>query len=210
MILSIFGISLAGRPWLTDALPYRQRDDFLSPAEVSLYQVLVSALGARATICPKVNLADIVFVARPHENQAYRNKIDRKHVDFLICDSKTMRPQCAIELDDSSHSRPARQQRDSFVDEVFKAAGLPLLRVRAQAAYRSAGLLLLVEPHLKGSSAAEQTRHVTAAPSTGLPTCPKCGVPMVKRVAKKGPSSGQAFYGCPNYPRCREVAQLVE
>lgn len=31
------------------------------------------------------------------------------------------------------------------------------------------------------------------------------GEPMVRREAKKGPNAGSSFFGCPNYPRCRET-----
>ena len=40
-----------------EALPYRMRDDFLSSAELSFCHVLVSAIGNRVTVCPKVRLA---------------------------------------------------------------------------------------------------------------------------------------------------------
>ncbi|MEW5721260.1 MAG: topoisomerase DNA-binding C4 zinc finger domain-containing protein [Chloroflexota bacterium] len=39
--------------------------------------------------------------------------------------------------------------------------------------------------------------------------CPKCGVPMVVRTASRGEHQGKPFYGCPNFPRCREVAAIV-
>lgn len=64
-ILKFFGISFGGADERVD-LPYRLRDDFLSPAELSFYRVLQSALAGRATISSKVNLADIFFVARPN------------------------------------------------------------------------------------------------------------------------------------------------
>ena len=52
----------------------------------------------------------------------------------------------------------------------------------------------------------------TAAPSlttTGsVPLCPHCGVPMVLRTAQRGQLQGKQFYGCPNFPRCREVVPL--
>lgn len=35
------------------------------------------------------------------------------------------------------------------------------------------------------------------------PTCPKCGVPMVVRSGPYG-----KFYGCPNFPRCREKCRI--
>ena len=47
-----------------------------------------------------------------------------------------------------------------------------------------------------------------ALPDAGAaaPLCPKCGIPMVERVSKRGPNAGQTFYGCSNYPRCKEMA----
>ena len=41
-----------------------------------------------------------------------------------------------------------------------------------------------------------------------IPVCPKCGVDMVKRKASRGENSGTEFYGCQNYPKCREIKPL--
>jgi len=35
--------------------------------------------------------------------------------------------------------------------------------------------------------------------------CPKCGQPMVKRIAQKGANAGNAFWGCSGFPECRGV-----
>lgn len=35
--------------------------------------------------------------------------------------------------------------------------------------------------------------------------CPVCGMEMVLRTAKKGPSAGTTFYGCSRYPKCKGV-----
>ena len=40
-----------------------------------------------------------------------------------------------IELDDSSHAAPERQERDVFVDRCLAAAGLPVLRVACKRTY---------------------------------------------------------------------------
>jgi hypothetical protein len=202
-ILSLFGIRLGRQQPAERELPYRQRDDFLSPAEFSFYRVLCGVVGNRAVVCPKVNLNDIFYVARPNENQAYRNKIDRKHVDFLVCDPTTMKPRFGVELDDSSHGRRDRQDRDEFVDRVFEAAGLPLLHVSAQRSYSPNELCALVEPHLGAAPASQPSP--PPVPGSGPPLCPKCGVQMVLRTASKGPQAGQKFFGCRHYPRCREV-----
>ena len=113
-------------------LPYRLRDDFLSPAEFSFYKVFLSIYGTRLTVQSKVRLADVFFVSRPNENYNYFNRIAQKHLDFLVCDLETMKPLFGIELDDASHKRNDRQERDAFVEEVCKVAGLPLLRLPGQ------------------------------------------------------------------------------
>ncbi len=199
-----------------DPYPYRRRDDFLSPAEQSFYQVLKSMMGEYLTICPKVGLANIFFVSRPNENAGAYNRIDRKHVDFLMCDPKTMQPQFAIELDDRSHQRPDREERDDFVNGVFEAADLPLIHVPARNAYNTAELGVLFRQTLqKGTSITEThnsspvVEEITPAPPgktpDTIPVCPKCGVRMVLRTARQGTQAGKQFYGCPNYPKCREV-----
>ncbi|MDX1520215.1 MAG: DUF2726 domain-containing protein, partial [Anaerolineae bacterium] len=59
------------------------RDDFLSPAERSFYHVLRHTVGQTAMICVKVSLGDLVYpkTGRRADNQAYRNKINRKHLE---------------------------------------------------------------------------------------------------------------------------------
>jgi len=191
---------------LPDSLPYRVRDDLLSAAELSFYHVLSSIVGSRVTICIKVNLADILYVPRTDQNVGYRNRIASKHVDYLLCDPGTMKPFLAIELDDVSHSRPARQARDEFVDKVFQAAGLPLLHIAAQREYSTREIAVQVGPFLRDRI---DRILVPAAPSApqppAAPLCPKCGVSMVLRTATKGEHQGRQFYGCPNYPRCKEI-----
>jgi predicted RNA-binding Zn-ribbon protein involved in translation (DUF1610 family) len=189
-------------------MPYRLRDDFLSPAELSYFMVLRSVLGPKAAICTKVRLADLLFVARPHENMSYVNRISSKHVDFLICDASTMRPVVAIELDDASHDRNDRRLRDAFVDDALEAAGLPLVRVIPRSQYSYEEVVAQLKPILMAAppSPAEvepPPRQTATAPEA--PICPKCGIPMVLRTAAKGSRRGSQFYGCPNFPRCREV-----
>jgi very-short-patch-repair endonuclease len=128
-----------------EQLPYCLREDFLSPAETSFYQVLKSVVGAGLIICPQASLSAIFFVPRSEYSQAYQNKIDRKRVDFLLCNPKTLKPVFAIELDDSSHARADRQERDALVEEVFAAAHLPLLRIPASQSYNTSELIALFQ-----------------------------------------------------------------
>ena len=43
-----------------------------------------------------------------------------------------------------------------------------------------------------------------------LVLCPRCGVSMLLRKATKGFRVGKNFYGCPNYPQCREIKEILE
>ena len=40
------------------------------------------------------------------------------------------------------------------------------------------------------------------------PTCPVCGKPMIKRVAKKGVNSGREFWSCSGYPQCNGTRKI--
>ncbi len=40
--------------------------------------------------------------------------------------------------------------------------------------------------------------------------CPRCGAPMVRRRATRGPNAGKEFYGCTNYPRCRGIVNIEQ
>jgi restriction system protein len=42
-----------------------------------------------------------------------------------------------------------------------------------------------------------------------VPTCPRCGSRMVRRVATRGPRPGSAFWGCSNYPTCRATMEAA-
>ena len=190
-----------------ETLPYRVRDDFLSPAEFSFYKILSSLGGTRLTIQSKVRLADVFFVARPNENMTYFSRIAQKHLDFLVCDSVTMKPLLGIELDDSSHKQDNRQERDDFVDKVFEVAGLPLLRLPVQREYNTRDIASKIAPLLKDkiSPSTPQPQPEINKQENAFPICPKCGIPMILRTVAQGEHKGKQFYGCKNYPRCREM-----
>ncbi len=201
----------------SESLPYRLRDDFLSPAELSFYRVLATTLSGRAIIFTKVRLADIFFVARPHENRSYFGRISQRHVDFLLCEPNTVKPIVGIELDDSSHNRSRRKKRDEFVDQLFEAAQLPLARIPVQRAYTAQDILRAIEQYFEadgigatGSDTPEtgDFSEPTQAKISSTPLCPKCGIPMLIRTVKRGKYKGNQFFGCKNYPNCRKMLPM--
>ena len=185
--------------------PYLVKDHFLSPAEHSFFMVLKTVVADSALVSIKVGLGDLFYAAskEPGKYRIFTNKIDRKHVDFLLCDPKTVQPILAIELDDKSHQRSDRQARDEFVEKVFEAARLPLVRVPVKHTYSTSELQALLKPYLAPGEQA--TVEIPIAMPNGQPTCPKCGNDMVLRTAKSGANQGEKFWGCSRFPQCRGI-----
>lgn len=119
------------------ALPYRRKDYLLTKAERSFYEVLRQALGEADTLVfAKVRLLDLVWLPKgTAKAQSFRNRVMSKHVDFVLCNRRELRPLLVIELDDKSHEGEERQARDAFVDRVLGAAGLPILHLSARRTY---------------------------------------------------------------------------
>lgn len=61
------------------------------------------------------------------------------------------------------------------------------------------------KPSTTATYSSSPTRTVSPPPSTSssAPTCPQCGSSMVRRLARRGRNSGNYFWGCPRFPRCR-------
>ncbi len=122
-------------------LPYERRKRLVTQAELRFYRVLQRAVGDSYSIFAMVRIADLLVVTKGSKNyRSWLNKILAKHVDFVLCDDRTMVPVLAIELDDASHQRPDRIKRDIFVNQAFEAAGLPLLRITVSKEYHPGDL----------------------------------------------------------------------
>jgi hypothetical protein len=138
-VLAVLKAKLAGGG--AKAGVYYLRKSLFTPAERSFLGVLEPNLPSGVRVFGKVRLEDIFGVKaglERGERQAARNRINRKHVDFLLVRSSDLAPLAGIELDDSSHDEDDRKERDSFVDSAFASAGLPMLHVPAQKAYAPA------------------------------------------------------------------------
>ncbi|MBW7908191.1 MAG: DUF2726 domain-containing protein [Kiritimatiellae bacterium] len=122
------------------ALPllYEKEDGLMSPTELLFFRSLEAAVSGHFRLFSKVRLADIIRVKRGTDRRSWQsafNAIQSKHVDFLAVDPVNMTIQFAIELDDKSHQKPNRKERDVFVDKVLAGAGIPLFRFPAQRSY---------------------------------------------------------------------------
>lgn len=117
---------------------YRLKRSLFSAAERSFLGVLEQIDFGKLTLSSKVRLADVFDVKKGYSRSRWQsafNRISAKHIDFLLIQKSDGKPVLGIELDDRSHQRSKRIKRDEFVDGVFESAGLPLLRIKAQASY---------------------------------------------------------------------------
>ena len=132
-------------------LPYYSRRFLLSRGEMAFHRVLARALPPGLVICPKVRLADLINCDGDAWRRGYGGRISGKHVDFVLADAATLKIRIAIELDDRSHRRADRQERDAFVDRALEAAGIPIVRVAAAGQYEIRNLTHRLEEALAES-----------------------------------------------------------
>ena len=113
-----------------DRYPYERRE-LLTKREAAFYEILAPICYRNGwMLLMKLRLADIVKVKSGEKQyMSYFNKIKAKHTDFVLVDPETLEILAGVELDDPSHERPDRIERDEFVDKVYETAGIPLFHV---------------------------------------------------------------------------------
>lgn len=111
-------------------LPYQLAPCLLTNKEKLFYKSLKPiADELNLEICPKVRLADVVEIPKgTPKYTTWFNYIKSKHIDFVICDIE-MNIVLVIEVDDKSHLKEDRRQRDQFVDRIFEQVGLKILHI---------------------------------------------------------------------------------
>jgi very-short-patch-repair endonuclease len=212
-------------------LPYEKQPSLFTPAERSFLGVLEQAVSNQFRIMGKVRLGDIVKVKTGLDNktrQSAFNRIQSKHVDFIACDPNDLSIQFAVELDDKSHEREDRQDRDAFVDKVMDAAGIPIIHFQAKRAYvvQEVRDTLIAKLNPSEDKPADvpvakplpspvaipvpvaNTSNTQTSTANISPKCPSCGAEMVRRKAKSGQNAGNEFWGCSQFPKCRKMIEL--
>lgn len=134
---------------------------FFSRDENAFFGTLEKVLaGTPYRVFPNVRLDDL-FDVQKGAPKGTRNRIQNKHVDFLIVDARdAYRPVLAIELDGRSHESGKQQYRDAVKDVAFKSAGLKLIRLTSRT-YRAEELRETLRadlPGLGGSNARRSGR----------------------------------------------------
>lgn len=226
VILAVVAALNTKRTSRETGLIFDKRDTLFTPAERSFLGVLEQAIDKQYRVFGKVRLGDLVKPAKgltKSKRATALNKINQKHLDFVICSATDLAVVGVVELDDQSHCRENRAERDVFVDQALACAKIPVARFSAKQAYAMPEVRIKLDQFFKIGMGATvpipetssvptlQTNVSVTSPMQGeerAPVCPKCAATMVKRQAKNGPHAGSFFWACSTYPKCRQVIAI--
>jgi hypothetical protein len=130
VILAAIGMKIGNAPKQTIAA-YRKKY-LLTKNEYSFYQKIKPIIQEKnlKVLC-KIRLADLIE-PEPNKNQkewyAAFNRIKSKHIDFAIA-TDDMKVIALIELQDGTHQKSDRKERDEFLNDAVTGAGYVLLPV---------------------------------------------------------------------------------
>ncbi len=111
---------------------YTKKKYLLSKPESDFFKTLDRILDNQYYIFPQIHLDSILDNKVIGQDwKGALSHIQRKSIDYVICDKIYLSPLLAIELDDSSHSRNDRRYRDNLIERLFQEANMPLLRIQS-------------------------------------------------------------------------------
>lgn len=129
----LFRLFFKKKPKEKNIYQYTKKPYLLRKDENDFLKILEQILSNRYYIFPQVHISSIV--EHKIKGQSFKgalSHIDRKSIDYLVCDKQYISPILGIELDGSSHDREDRIERDIEVERIFKDIDLPLLRINSK------------------------------------------------------------------------------
>ena len=133
---------------------YKRKPCILTQTENDYYAQLCNALnsaGLDVIVWPQVNVSSIIESVGSDSQQRMKafNRICRKSVDYVIVNQRTRETILCIELDDYTHNRNSRKERDNFINAIFSNVGIPLLRIKAERNYDFTEIVSAVKRMMK-------------------------------------------------------------
>lgn len=203
------------------SFPYERADRLISPNQQSILFLLEKALDERYSVFSKIRLQDVVMVnsdLSPGQQKAAMKRLTSELLDLVICEKGNATILGVVLLDGEGASPEnglVRQEID--VDRVLAAAGIPVVRLNASKDYSLDDIRIEVSRTIflkwKINNAAQLSEPVNdngMRKNGGFGSCPVCGAPFVKRIARKGTYAGKHFLACSNYPQCKHVRLIKD
>ena len=153
------------------------------------------------------------FVYQPAMNDVDRNEINRivtatnasaSNLRTSILSSKAKLLNLAARISsarstaDQTLNRIHQELEQAKCDLTFLAVPLPTVAVPSVSGAPSPTIRPVSPASSIGSSGTYG----------GVPSCPRCGSSMARRVARRGSNAGGSFWGCSRYPRCKGTRNI--
>lgn len=118
-------------PELEAKPPFRKTPGVLSEAEAPIFKMLKYVLADDGHVLAKVQLSSLVTMKSGQSRREFYMNIARsRHVDFVICHSKSMAPVLVIQAVDTGVKVSVEDQE--ILQKILDATGLPLLKLSAR------------------------------------------------------------------------------
>jgi len=154
VIVAVVVIPLINRPSQKeekkDRYKYKRKDFLMSRPEHEFFDILVAVLGNEYYVFPQIHLSTIIDNKVVGQNwKGAFNHVNQKSVDFVVCDKNNIKPLLAIELDDKSHEKEDRKERDRDVEEILRDSDMPLVRFENHGSFDKEEIKRVVMEKLK-------------------------------------------------------------
>ena len=132
---------------------YKPKRYIITLNELRFYEILLEiAKELDLMLFTQVSLYNIIEMRENLDystRQTYFNKIASKSIDFVLVDKKNCRIKLCIELDDTSHNKKNRIERDRFINELFKELEINFIRYPVYKTYFKTTLKEKIEQNIK-------------------------------------------------------------
>lgn len=112
-----------------DRFHYRPKKQLMTGSQKHCFQILNDIFGERFYIIPDVALSSLLShkVGSQSRSEAY-SFIENKTADFVFCNKRTLRPVCAVKIDDNSKEHSSGNDPKDM-EKFFRSAHLPFVRI---------------------------------------------------------------------------------
>jgi len=133
---------------------YYAKSYVMTSRENECFKILNEIFSSKWFVVPQVHLSALLDyrVKGQNWNAAFRH-INGKSVDFVLIGKESYRVICAIELDDSTHNKPERKERDVEIERMFEEARIPLARIAKFESMTKPEIAKVVTDAINGNSA---------------------------------------------------------
>ncbi len=105
-------------------LPFKRKEFLMNVPERKFFEELRKIIPDNYEAFPQVVLGSVVYPNSKYEYNKWRNKINRKTIDYVIFEKPYYKPTIAIEYNGRTHNYPNRIERDFEVKKILDSAGI--------------------------------------------------------------------------------------